>query len=297
MKASARFHGRWMPLALGLPQLLLIAWFFYWPSWKGLWWSLHLECPFGHCAHFVGFDNFRRELSDPSLYASLLSTAVFSLCGVGLSVLAALALAWMVEFHRRAGKLFRYLLIWPYAVAGSVLGVILRIAASPGIGPMAYLNRLWPHAWQPHLDGTQAMALVVAAFAWTQIPFDFIVLVAALRSIPADYLAAAAIDGAGPLRRLLDIQLPMIRPQLFFVATMNLVDSITNSFAIVDTMTQGGPGGATDILAYRIYRDGFVGLDLSGSSALSMLLMLVLLAAIAVQFAAQERQARREYGT
>ena len=294
MKPSARFHGRWTPLALGLPQLLLIALFFYWPAWKGLWWSLHLECPFGHCARFVGLDNYVRELGDASLYASLLSTAVFSLAGVALSVAIALMLAWMVELHRRTGKLFRYLLIWPYAVAGSVLGVILRVAASPGVGPMGYLNRMWPGLWQPHLNGAQAMAMVVAAFAWTQIPFDFIVLVAALRSIPADYMAAAAIDGAGPLRRLIDIQLPMIRPQLFFVATMNLVDSITNSFAIVDTLTQGGPGGATDILAYRVYRDGFVGLDLSGSAALSILLMLLLLAAIAVQFVAMERRARRE---
>lgn len=294
MKTSARFHGRWTPLALGLPQLLLIALFFYWPTLKGLWWSLHLVCPFGHCSRFVGMGNYVRELKDASLYASLLTTAMFSLCGVGLSVGVALLLAWMVELHHRSGKLFRYLLIWPYAVAGSVLGVILRVAASPSIGLMGYLNTLWPGFWQPHLNGTQAMAMVVFAFAWTQIPFDFIVLVAALRSIPTDYVAAAAIDGAGPLRRFIDIQIPMIRPQLFFVATINLIDSITNSFAIVDTMTQGGPGGATDILAYKIYRDGFIGLDLSGSSALSMLLMLLVLAASAVQFAVFERQAKRE---
>lgn len=294
MKHSARFHGRWTPLALGLPQLLLIALFFYWPALKGLWWSLHLVCPFGHCSRFVGLGNYVRELKDASFYASLLTTAVFSLCGVALSVTIALWLAWMVELHHRSGKLFRYLLIWPYAVAGSVLGVILRVAASPSIGLMGYLNSVRPGFWQPHVDGTQAMAMVVAAFAWTQIPFDFIVLVAALRSLPADYMAAAAIDGAGPLRRFIDIQIPMIRPQLFFVATINLIDSITNSFAIVDTLTQGGPGGATDILAYKIYRDGFIGLDLSGSSALSMLLMLLVLAASAVQFVVFERQAKRE---
>jgi len=294
MKHSARFHGRWTPLALGLPQLLLIALFFYWPALKGLWWSLHLVCPFGHCSRFVGLGNYVRELKDASFYASLLTTALFSLCGVVLSVTIALWLAWMVELHHRSGKLFRYLLIWPYAVAGSVLGVILRVAASPSIGLMGYLNTLWPGFWQPHVNGAQAMAMLVAAFAWTQIPFDFIVLVAALRSLPADYMAAAAIDGAGPLRRFIDIQIPMIRPQLFFVATINLIDSITNSFAIVDTLTQGGPGGATDILAYKIYRDGFIGLDLSGSSALSMLLMLLVLAASAVQFVLFERQAKRE---
>lgn len=296
MKTSARFHGRWTPFALGLPQLLLIALFFYWPTLKGLWWSFHLVCPFGHCSTFVGFDNYLRELSDPGLYTSLLTTAVFSLLGVGLSVTVALLLAWMVELHHRSGKLFRYLLIWPYAVAGSVLGVILCVAASPSIGLMGYLNSVWPGLWQPHLNGAQAMAMVVFAFAWTQIPFDFLVLVAALRAIPADYMAAAAIDGAGPLRRFIDIQIPMIRPQLFFVATMNLIDSITNSFAIVDTLTQGGPGGATDILAYKIYRDGFIGLDLSGSSALSMLLMLLVLAASAVQFIVFERRAKQEAG-
>lgn len=295
MKTSARFHGRWTPFALGFPQLALIVLFFYWPTLKGLWWSFHLVCPFGHCSTFVGFGNYLRELKDASFYASLLTTATFSLLGVGLSVVAALLLAWMVELHHRSGKVFRYLLIWPYAVAGSVLGVILRVAANPSIGLMGYLNTLWPGFWQPHLIGAQAMAMVVAAFAWTQIPFDFIVLVAALRSIPADYLAAAAIDGASPWRRFIDIQLPMIRPQLFFVATMNLIDSITNSFALVDTLTQGGPGGATEILAYKIYRDGFIGLDLSGSSALSMLLMLLVLAACAMQFIVVERQAKREH--
>lgn len=294
MNTSARFHGRWTPFALGLPQLLLITLFFYWPTLKGLWWSLHLTCPFGHCARFVGLGNYARELSDASFYASLLSTAIFSVLSVALSVSLALVLAWMVELHGRSGKLFRYLLIWPYAVAGSVLGVILKVAASPSIGVLGYLNHVWPGVWQPHLNAAQAMAMVVFAFTWTQVPFDFIVLVAALRSIPADYMAAAAIDGAGPLRRFIDIQIPMIRPQLFFVATMNLIDSITNSFAIVDTMTQGGPGGATDILAYKIYRDGFIGLDLSGSSALSMLLVLLVLAASAAQFFVFERQRKRE---
>ncbi|GLQ91621.1 ABC transporter permease subunit [Dyella acidisoli] len=294
MKSSARFHGRWTPFVLGLPQLMLIVLFFYWPTLKGWWWSWHLECPFGHCSTFVGFGNYARELKDGSFYASLLTTAVFSALSVSLSVLVALLLAGMVELHQRSGKLFRNLLIWPYAVAGSVLGVILKVAASPSIGLMGYLNTLWPGFWQPHLSGVQAMSMVVFAFAWTQIPFDFIVLVAALRSIPTDYMAAAAIDGAGPLRRFIDIQVPMIRPQLFFVAMINLIDSITNSFAIIDTMTQGGPGGATDILAYKIYRDGFIGLDLSGSSALSMLLMLLVLAVSAVQFVMFERQARRE---
>ncbi|HEY4091230.1 MAG TPA: sugar ABC transporter permease [Luteibacter sp.] len=294
MKASARFHGRWTPFALGFPQLALVALFFYWPTLKGLWWSFHLVCPFGHCSTFVGTGNYVRELKDPAFYASLGTTAIFSSLGVGLSVGIALCLAWMVELHQRSGKVFRYLLIWPYAVAGSVLGVILRVAANPTIGVMGYLNSLWPGFWQPHLIGAQAMAMIVGAFAWTQIPFNFIVLVAALRAIPGDYMAAAAMDGATPWRRFIDIQIPLIRPQLFFVGTMNLIDSITNSFALVDTLTQGGPGGATDILAYKIYRDGFIGLDLSGSSALSMILMLLVLAACAVQFITAERQARRE---
>lgn len=293
MKSSALFQGRWTPLALALPQLLLIALFFYWPAMKGLWWSLHRVCPFDNCSTFVGLDNYVRELTDSSFYASLRATAIFAGFGVTLSVTAAALLAGMVELHRRSGGLFLYLLIWPYAVAGSVLGVVLKIVASPGVGPMAYLNQLWPGFWQPHLNGTQAMLMTVLAFAWTQIPFDFIVLVAALRAIPTDYLAAAAIDGAGPVRRFIDIQLPLLKPQLFFVATMNLIDAFTNSFAIVDTLTQGGPGGATDILAYKIYTDGFMGLDLSGSSALSAILMSMVLAISFAQFYLFRRRARQ----
>jgi len=294
MKSSARFHGHWIPLALGLPQLVLIALFFYWPTLKAFWWSLHLVCPFGNCSTFVGLGNYTRELTDSSFYAALRTTALFAAFGVSLSIAVALFLAAMVELHRRTGGLFRYLLIWPYAVAGSVLGVILKVAASPSIGPLGYLNTLWPGFWQPYLNGTQSMLMVVFAFAWTQIPFNFIVFVAALRAIPAEYLAAAAIDGADPVRRFIDIQLPMLKPQLFFVATINLIESFTNSFAIVDTMTQGGPGGATNILAYKIYTDGFIGLDLSGSSALSMMLMLLVFAACFVQFFVFERRARQE---
>lgn len=293
MNSSALFHGRWKPLAFAAPQLLLLGLFFYEPLLKAAWWSLHLVRPFGHGSRFVGLGNYARVLSDPGFYGSLRATLVFALLGVGMATASALLLALLLEWLGRGAQLFRHVLIWPYAVAGSVLGVILKFAISPAQGPMQLLDAVWPGWWRPYLDGGQAMLTVALAFAWTQLPFDLIIFVAALRTIPGDYLAAAALDGAGPLRRFWDIQWPLLRPYLYFVLVVNGVDAFTHSFAIIDTLTQGGPGGATDILPYKIYSDGFVGMDLSGSSALSLILLLIMLGLVATYLAFFGR-ARRE---
>lgn len=289
MKPIAPFPHRWLPLAFAAPQLALAALFFYWPASKAVWWSLHLERPFGNGSVFVGLQNYWRVLTDPGFLASLRATLLFTTGGVGSAVVAALVLAGCANLSLRGSKLFRHLLIWPYAVAGAVLGVILRYLMSPVAGPLSWLNQVWPGLWAPHVSGNDALLMVTVAFAWTQIPFNFVIFTAALQSVPDDYLAAAAIDGAGPLRRFIDIQLPLIAPFVLLVLVVNMLESFTNSFGIIDTLTHGGPGEATDILSYKIFSDGFVGLDLSGSSTLSVVLMIGVIALTFVQFRAFER--------
>jgi sn-glycerol 3-phosphate transport system permease protein len=289
MKPTVPFPHRWLPLALAAPQLALAALFFYWPACKAIWWSLHLERPFGNGSVFVGLQNYWRVLTDPGFHASLRATALFIAGGVGLAVVAALVLAACASLSLRGSKVLRHLLIWPYAVAGAVLGVILRYLMSPVAGPLGWFNQIWPGLWAPHVNGSDALLMVTLAFAWTQIPFNFVIFTAALQSVPDDYLAAAAIDGAGPVRRFVDIQLPLLAPFVLFVFVINMLESFTNSFGIIDTLTRGGPGEATEILSYKIFSDGFVGLDLSGSSTLSVILMIGVVMLTFVQFRAFER--------
>jgi sn-glycerol 3-phosphate transport system permease protein len=294
MKPSAVFPGRWIPFAFAAPQLVLVVLFFYWPECKAIWWSLYLVRPFGNGSTFVGLNNYLRILGDPGFRTSLQASAIFTVSSVSLAVLIALVLAGFVELNLRGSKLLRNMLIWPYAVAGAVLGVILQFLTNPIAGPIGFINTLWPGAWAPNLNSAHAMMLIAVAFAWTQVPFNFVIFVAALRGIPADYLAAATIDGAGPLRRFVDIQLPLLAPFVFFAIVINVLESLTSSFGIVDTLTHGGPGGATSILSFRIFSVGFVGLDLSGSSALSVILMLFIVVMTVLQFRFFDRDAARE---
>lgn len=284
MTSSATFRRRWMPLALAAPQLLIVFLFFFWPAWKAIWWSFHLVRPFGNGSVFVGAENYLRILGDESFYSSLQATVIFTAGSVLLAIFIALLLAGCVQLNLRGRKIFRHFFIWPYAVAGAALGVMLKFFINPVLGPMAVVNSLWPGLWDPHLNGSEAMLALIFAFAWTQVPFNFVVFVAALQTVPDDYLAAAAIDGAGPVRRFFDIQLPLIAPFAFFAAVINVIEAFTHSFGLVDTLTQGGPGGATNILVYKIFSDGFVGLDLSGSSALSVIMMLCIVVLTALQF-------------
>lgn len=283
MNQSPAFPARWLPLLLAAPQMCIVFLFFLWPAVKAIAWSLYLVRPFGNGSVFVGLDNYLRILSDDGFYASLQATLVFTAGSTLLALLIALALAACLELNMPCKRLLRSIFIWPYAVASVVIGIVLKVLINPVTGMLAFLNQWWPGLWAPHIHGAQAMLVLIAAFAWTQVPFNFIVFSAALQRIPADLLGAAAIDGAGPWRRFADIQLPMIVPALMLAGVINVIEAFTHGFGLVDALTQGGPGRSTAILAYQIYSDGFIGLDLSGSSALSVVLMLFIMALTLLQ--------------
>lgn len=284
MNTNAVFPQRLLPLLFALPQLLALALFFYWPAIKALWWSFNRVQPFGGQVTFVGLDNFRRVLGDPGVLSSLYSTLVFSLSSVLLSMVIALLLAASLELKLRGKTLWRTLLIWPYAVSGAVIGVVFNVLANPVIGLLAWLNEIAPGVWAPYANPTQGMALLIVAYSWCMVPLNFVIFSASLQSVPDDYLAAAALDGATIWQRLRDIQLPMIAPFLLLVFVIDLLESLSNSFGLVETLTHGGPGDATNILAYKIYSDGFMGLDLAGSSALSVLMLLGVILLSLIQF-------------
>lgn len=292
MNANAVFPQRLLPLLFALPQLLALVLFFYWPAIQALWWSFNRVQPFGGHETFVGLDNFRRVLDDPGVLNSLYSTLVFSLSSVLLSIVIALLLAVSLELKLRGKTLWRNLLIWPYAVSGAVIGVVFNVLANPVIGLLAWLNEIAPGMWAPYANPTQGMALLIVAYSWCMVPLNFVIFSASLQSVPDDYLAAAALDGANIWQRLRDIQLPMIAPFLLLVFVIDLLESLSNSFGLVETLTHGGPGDATNIMAYKIYNDGFIGLDLAGSSALSVLMLLGVFLLSIIQFRLLARRKR-----
>lgn len=282
MSRSA-FDNRILPYALAAPQLLLVAVFFYWPAAQALEWSLRLERPFGGAAPFVGLQNFRELFGDDVFVRSLATTAAFTVLTTGLSILGALALAVAVDRRLPATRSAEGWLILPYAVAAPVAGVVMQLVMDPHVGLFATLNDLRPSLWSPAENGLQAMGLVTAAFVWLHVPFNFIFLLAGLRSLPRATAEAAAVDGAGAWRQLLDIRLPALRPHLAFVLLLDVTESFTQSFGVIHATTRGGPGGATNVLVYNIYSDGFLGLDFSRAAAQSVLLIATMALIVGLQ--------------
>lgn len=290
MEKRATFRQWWIGVLFAVPQLLLIFTFFYWPAGEAVWWSLTLQQPWGGGNVWVGLDNFRQILADPLYWSSVLRSGVFALVATALSMGAALVLAVFVDRGLPGSKIHAVVMIWPYGIAAPALALAFRFMMAPEAGFLAFLNHLWPGIWDPGLDGFDAMLSVIVAFSWKYVGYDFVFFLAALQAIPKSLGEAAALDGAGWLRRLRDIQLPLITPTVFFLLVIDITESFQDSFGIVDIMTSGGPARATELMVYKIYFDGFRGFDYSGAAAQSIVLMALIVLLTIVQFRFIERR-------
>lgn len=283
MKAGY-FTGRWSYVALVTPILLLIGLFFYIPVGLAFFWSLFLERPFGGGSEFVGLQNFYRVLSDPEFWASLWRTLIFMFLAPSLAISISLMLALAANRGLRFSSAARNIVIWPKAVAGASIGVVFVFIFNPVLGIFAPLNEIYPGIWNPRIDGQDAFTTIVVAQIWNGIPFNFIILLAGLQAVPDTLIKAATIDGAGPWRRIWDIQLPLLTPQLFLTFILEFVGTVVEAFGLIDTMTEGGPGGATTLLIYKIYVDGFKAYDLSGAATQTVILMVLVIVMVFFQF-------------
>lgn len=290
MHKRVTFAGRALPLALLAPQLAVTAAFFFWPAGQAVWQSLFVADPFGLGSQFVGLENFAFLLGDPIYLEAFRVTAVFALAVTALSMGLALWLAAMADRLIKGAATYRTLLVWPYAVAPAVAGVVWLFMFSPGIGILPFALRGWGVDWNHVLRGDQAMALVVLASAWKQVSYNFLFFLAGLQAIPKSLIEAAAIDGAGFWRRFRDIVLPLLSPTTFFLLVVNVVYAFFDTFGIIHTITSGGPQRSTTTLVYKVYADGFVGQDLGSSSAQSVILLLLVGALTIVQFRYIERR-------
>ncbi len=290
MEKRVVFRSAWLPFALVAPQLIITVVFFYWPASQAIWYSFQLQDAFGLRTQFVGLQNFYTLLRDPNYLSSFRITAIFSVLVAGIGIALSLLLAVMADRVVRGAVVYKTLLIWPYAVAAAVAGVLYAFIFAPSIGIVTYVLKGWGIHWNWVIDGNQAMLLVVMAAVWNQISYNFLFFLAGLQSIPRSLIEAAAIDGAGPARRFWTIVFPLLSPTAFFLLVVNVVYAFFGTFGIIDATTQGGPAQSTQILVYKVYHDGVKAGDLGGSSAQSVILMAIVIALTVVQFRFIERK-------
>lgn len=290
MEKRVVFNHKALPYFLLAPQLAITIVFFFLPAGQAMWQSFRIEDPFGLSSQFVGLANFVELFSNSDYTYSFKVTAVFSILVAVLGLSISLVLAVMANRVVRASGLYKTLLIWPYAVAAAVAGVLWLFMFSPSVGVVAvYLSRLG-FSWNPRLDGYDAMTLVVLASVWKQISYNFLFFLAGLQSIPRSLIEAAAIDGASPARRFWTIVFPLLSPTTFFLLVINVIYSFFDTFAIIDVVTEGGPGTSTAILVYKVYNAGFKGLDIGSSAAQSVILMLIVVILTVIQFRYVDRK-------
>jgi sn-glycerol 3-phosphate transport system permease protein len=271
MEKSAVFNSKLLPYLLLIPQLIITFVFFYWPASQAVWQSFLREDAFGLSSEFIGLEN----------YQALLAV---------LSLSIALLFATQADKNLKAAPVFKTFMIWPYAVAPAVAGVLWFFMFHPSLGTFARPMRLMGFDWNPLLNGTHAMILVVMAAVWKQIAYNFLFFLAGLQSIPKSVIEAGAIDGAGPMRRFWTIVFPLLSPTTFFLLVVNIVYVFFDTFGIIDAVTGGGPAGATTTMVYKVYADGRLGGDLGGSAAQSVVLMVIVIALTAIQFRYVERR-------
>jgi sn-glycerol 3-phosphate transport system permease protein len=290
MEKRVLFRSTWLPWLLLAPQLTIVGVFFFWPAGQALVQSLQQQDAFGNTVTWVGLDNFRTLLNDETYLASFQTTLVFSVLVTVLGLSIALVLAIFADRVLKGAGLYKTILILPYAVAPVVTGLLWSFMFSSSIGIVSYwLKKVGIH-WNHLLDGNDAMALVVMAAVWKQISYNFLFFLAGLNSIPKSLIEAAAIDGARPWRRFWTIIFPLLSPTAFFLLVINMVYAFFDTFAIIDATTQGGPGKDTATLVYRVYFDGFRGMDFGGSAAQSVVLMVIVIALTIVQFRYVEKK-------
>jgi sn-glycerol 3-phosphate transport system permease protein len=290
MEKRVVFRSSWLPYALLLPQLAITAMFFFWPAIQAVYYSFQLQDAFGMTTQFVWFQNYTDLFRDSHYLSSFKTTAFFATMVATSGIFISLLLATMADSVIKGALVYKTFLIWPYAVAPAIAGVLWAFIFAPSIGIVTYYLKILGFDWNWIIDPEQAMALVVIASVWKQISYNFLFFLAGLQSIPKSLIEAAAIDGAGPFRRFWTIVFPLLSPTTFFLLVINIIYSFFDTFGVIDATTQGGPGDATKVLVYKVYYDGVKAADLGGSSAQSVILMIVVVTLTVVQFRYVERK-------
>lgn len=285
------FRSRWLPYVLVAPQMVVTVLFFFWPALKSLQLSVYRVSPFGDKSTFVGLDNFTKLLTDPDYYSSVLNSFVFAGGVTVTAVLGSLVLAGLATQKIRGLAVYRTLLLWPYGIASAVAGIIFLFIFHPSYGILPYfLSFVTAYEFNWLLQSWVAMTLVIVAMAWTLLGYNIAFYIAGLLAIPSSVLEAADVDGAGPVRRFTAIVFPLVSPITFYLVALNMVFAFFESFPVIDAVTKGGPGQSTELMVYKLWKDGFIGLNLGSSGAQSVILMALVIGLTVLQFRFAEKK-------
>jgi sn-glycerol 3-phosphate transport system permease protein len=290
MEKRVVFQSKWLPYALLAPQIAVTVIFFFWPAGQAVYYSFLVQDAFGLSSSFVWFQNFTDRFTDGRYIDSFRVTAIFSVLVASIGLAVSLLLATAADRVVRGAMAYKTFLIWPYAVAPAIAGVLWAFLFAPSIGIVTYLLKKLGVDWNWIINENQAMLLIVIAAVWKQISYNFLFFLAGLQSIPRALMEAAAIDGASPTRRFWTIVFPLLSPTTFFLLVVNIVYAFFDTFGVVDATTQGGPAASTQILVYKVYHDGVKAADLGSSSAQSVILMIIVVALTVAQFKFVERK-------
>lgn len=290
MEKRVVFKHKFLPYLLVAPQIAITLIFFIWPASQAVYQSVLQEDPFGLSSTFIGLANFVDIFTDEIYLHSIYVTAVFSLSVAAIAMSVSLLLAAMADRVIKGATAYKTLIIWPYAVAPAVAGVLWYFLFNPTVGIIALYMKVLGYEWNHSLNGGQAMSLVIIAAAWREISYNFLFFLAGLQAIPKPFIEAAAIDGASPLKRFWTITFPLLSPTAFFLIVMNIVYAFFDTFGVIHVITDGGPDNATNIMVYKVYHDGFLSLDLGGSAAQSVVLMIIVISLTVIQFRYIERK-------
>lgn len=290
MQKKVFFKTRTMPYLFLLPQVLVTLLFFVWPALQAFKQSFFLEDSFGLHRHFAGLLNFKELLHSPDYLHSLSMTIIFSLLVTLVAMSGGLFFAVLANRVLVGRKLYQLLLLWPYAVAPAIAGILMRFLFNPAVGVLPYWLSAWGIHWNYLIYPKQALFLVIIAAAWQQLSYNFIFYLANLQNVPSSLMEAALLDGASSWQRFWHIVFPLLSPTTFFLFIINLLYAFFDTFAIIQIVTQGGPANATQTLVYKVYQDGFMGLDFPSSAAQSVILMVIITVLTMFQFRYLERR-------
>lgn len=290
MTGSPVFKNKLLPYLLVAPQIAVTGVFFVWPAAQAIQQAVLRSDPFGLRTRFVGLENFKVLFSDPYYLGAIRLSFLFAAAVTLVALSVALLLAVMAHRPLRGARVYKTLLIWPYALAPAMAAVLWLFLFQPSIGIVARALQGVGIAWNYTLDGGQAFFLVVLASVWKLVSYNFIFFLAGLQAIPKSLLEAARVDGASSRRVFWSVVFPLLTPTTFFLLVMNTVYAFIDTFGVIDALTKGGPGKATETMVYKLFVDGYKNFQINSSAAQSVVLMALVILLTSVQFRFIERR-------
>lgn len=241
---------------------------------------------------FVGMKNFSKMLGDDTFWISLKNTFLYTIGVVPLTLVCSLGLAILLNKKVRGMKFFRTAFFFPYVTSLVAIAVVWNMLFHPTMGPINQFLKFFienPPGWTSSSDW--ALTAIIIVSVWRGMGYYMILYLAGLQSVPKELYEAASIDGANKWHQFRNVTLPSLRPTTFFVSIM-LVINCFKIFDLVQVMTAGGPGRATNVLVYQIYNEAFVKFNFGYASAIAMVLFVIVLGITVIQFKWNQRQER-----